>query len=142
MPAPPGLETPSLYLMLVELGNCLCFSDNTSSYWQHIDIWWMKEYGIAESWTKTRILIDCLPPDIHQGGFVPILIWKDGEILMQSKCGTELVSYNPNVKKFRKVNVYGSGTAATKYIPSFYSLKTVMMDNFQVSNVYPKTQIV
>ncbi|OIT36499.1 f-box protein [Nicotiana attenuata] len=140
VPPPPGLETPSSCLRLVELGNCVCLSDN--SYSQHVDIWLMKEYGIAESWTKDRILMDCIPPDIRQGIFIPIIIWKDGVILMQSEQGTQLVSYSPKEKKFRKVNVYGSGIAVTKYVPSFYSLKTVMGDSFQVSNVYPKAKIV
>ncbi|OIT21240.1 PREDICTED: F-box protein At3g07870-like [Nicotiana attenuata] len=140
VPAPPGLETPSFCLRIVELGNCLCLSDN--NYFQHVDVWWMREYGIAESWTKDRILMDSIPPDIPQTNFLPIIIWKDGEILMQSERATQLISYNPMEKKFRMVNVYDNGTAATRYIPSFYSLKTVMGENFHVSNVYPKTDIV
>ncbi|KAH0754055.1 hypothetical protein KY290_024325 [Solanum tuberosum] len=50
---------------------------------------------------------------------------------MQRERGTHLVSYNPKEEMLRKVvNVYGSGTEATRYIPSFYSLKTVMGDKF------------
>nr|XP_016474316.1 PREDICTED: F-box protein At3g07870-like [Nicotiana tabacum] len=142
VPPPPGLEAPSSCLRLVELGNCLCLCLSDNSYSQHVDIWWMKEYGIAESWTKDRILMDCILPDIRQGTFIPIIIWKDGEILMRSEHGTRLVSYSPKEIKFRKVNVYCSVIAVTKYVPSFYSLKTVMGDNFQVSNVYPKAKIV
>ncbi|PHT67471.1 hypothetical protein T459_26958 [Capsicum annuum] len=108
---------------------------------QSIDIWWMKEYGIAESWTKNLILKDGIQLDIRDDRFIPILIWKDGEILMQRDRGTQLVSYNPKEKKFKKVKVY-NGFGATGYIPSFYSLNTVMGDSFQVSNVYPKTEIV
>ncbi|XP_009796539.1 F-box protein At3g07870-like [Nicotiana sylvestris] len=93
VPAPPGLETPSFCLRLVELGNCLCLSDN--SYMTHVDIWWMKEYGIAESWIKDRILMDSIPRDICDARYVPIIIWKDGEILMQHERGTQLVSYSP-----------------------------------------------
>ncbi|KAM3269417.1 hypothetical protein P3S67_030299 [Capsicum chacoense] len=105
------------------------------------NIWWMKEYGIAESWTKNLILKDDIQLDIRDDRFIPILIWKDGEILMQRDRGTQLVSYNPKEKKFKKVKVH-NGFGATGYIPSFYSLKTVMGDSFQVSNVYPKTEIV
>ncbi|KAM3328272.1 hypothetical protein P3S68_032964 [Capsicum galapagoense] len=101
----------------------------------------MKEYGIAESWTKNLILKDGIQLDIRDDRFIPILIWKDGEILIQRDRGTQLVSYNPKEKKFKKVKVY-NGFGATGYIPSFYSLKTVMGDSFQVSNVYPKTEIV
>ncbi|XP_059306561.1 F-box protein At3g07870-like [Lycium ferocissimum] len=138
LPTPPGLEAPSVWMTLAELGNCLCLSVNSS--FQHMDIWWMKEDGIAESWTKDRILKEFIPLDIRHDRFIPIIIWNDAEILMQSERGTQLVSYNPKEKKFRKVNLCGSGTAATRYIPSLYSLQTVMGDNFEVSNVYRKTR--
>nr|XP_009601418.1 F-box/kelch-repeat protein At3g06240-like [Nicotiana tomentosiformis] len=119
VPVPVDLETPSFCLRL------------------------MKEYGIAESWIKDRILMDSILPGIPRSNFIPIIIWKDGEILMQSEYAAQLVSYNPKEKKFRKVNVYGNGSAATRYIPSFFSLKTIVGDSFQVSNVYPKkTEIV
>uniref|UniRef100_M1B5E1 Uncharacterized protein n=1 Tax=Solanum tuberosum TaxID=4113 RepID=M1B5E1_SOLTU len=45
--APLGLETLSSHLRLAELGNCLCLIDLIDK--QHLNIWWMKEYGIAES---------------------------------------------------------------------------------------------
>ncbi|XP_015164747.1 F-box protein At3g07870-like [Solanum tuberosum] len=45
--APRGLETSSSCLTLVELGNCLCLCDTNDC--EYVDIWWMKEYGIAES---------------------------------------------------------------------------------------------
>ncbi|KAK4376742.1 hypothetical protein RND71_003038 [Anisodus tanguticus] len=61
LPTPPGVETPSFCLTLVELGNCLCLSDN--GYSEYVDIWWMKEYGIAESWIKDRILMHYIPID-------------------------------------------------------------------------------
>ncbi|PHT33574.1 hypothetical protein CQW23_25374 [Capsicum baccatum] len=140
LPVPRDVGTDPLHWMLTELGNCLYLAD--TCYNGYVDIWWMKEYGIAQSWTKDRILTDSIPFNIHYSNLRPIIIWKDGEILMQRCCGTELASYNPEEKKFRKVNVYGSGNAATRYIPSFYSLKTVMGKTFQVSNLYPKTKIV
>ncbi|XP_060212186.1 leucine-rich repeat receptor protein kinase MSP1-like [Lycium barbarum] len=74
--APPSLKTPSFNLTLAELGNCLCLSDSGCS--QYVDIWWMKEYGIAKSWTKYRILTDSIPLDIRCDGFIPVIIWKDG----------------------------------------------------------------
>ncbi|KAH0668917.1 hypothetical protein KY289_023410 [Solanum tuberosum] len=61
---------------------------------------------------------------------------------MQSERGTQLVSYNPKEEMLKVVNVYGSATEETRYIPSFYSLNTVMGDNFQISNAYRRTQIV
>uniref|UniRef100_M1CCQ4 Class S F-box protein n=1 Tax=Solanum tuberosum TaxID=4113 RepID=M1CCQ4_SOLTU len=83
LPAPPGLVTPPWNLKLVELGNYLCLTDyyNTSS--TNIDIWWMKEYGVSESWTKEIILVDSVPRGMVHINFEPILMWKDGEILIQ-----------------------------------------------------------
>lgn len=78
-PTPPGLKTASWYLTLAELGNCLCLSDNSHS--QYVDIWRMKEYGVAESWTKYRILKDSIQLDIRNDRFIPIMTWENGEIL-------------------------------------------------------------
>ncbi|PHT64805.1 hypothetical protein T459_29230 [Capsicum annuum] len=145
VPGPPGLVFPFKYLAqaesqrstcapscvtLVELGNCLCLTDDSGSIYGHIDIWWMKEYGIAESWTKVRILT-CLGPagfglDICFQKYLPILIWKDGEILMQGKKGSQLLSYNPKDMTFTMIPISrGIRTVATRYLPSFYSLKTL-----------------
>ncbi|WMV28068.1 hypothetical protein MTR67_021453 [Solanum verrucosum] len=107
---------------------------------EYIDIWGMKEYGIAESWTKTRILKDTIQPNIRSDRFIPISTWKDGEILMQQDRGMQVVSYNPKEKKFTKVKVY-FGYAATRYIPSFYSVKTVIGESSQVSYTHPKIDI-
>ncbi|KAK4737553.1 hypothetical protein R3W88_001250 [Solanum pinnatisectum] len=136
---PCGLQTPFLGLTLRELGNCLCLSDDSNN--QYIDIWWMKEYGIDESWTKQRILKDSFQADISGDKFIPILLWKDGEILMQRDLGTQFVSYNPKENKFMKVKVYG-GTGATSYTPSFYSLNTVIGECFQVAYAFRKIELV
>lgn len=61
---------------------------------------------------------------------------------MQSRRHTELLSYNTKDKKFRKVKVYKGGYEATNYIPSFFSLKTLMGESFQISKAYPKAEIV
>lgn len=100
----------------------------------------MKEYGFSESWTKDIILVDSIPRSMVHFNFEPILMWKDGEILIQS--GTKLALYDPKMKSFRLVYFHSEVITAITYIPSFYSLKTVMGDKFQVSNVYPKTRIV
>ncbi|XP_049399964.1 F-box protein At3g07870-like [Solanum stenotomum] len=140
LPAPPGLETLSSNLRLAELGNCMCLTDNIHIWNVNIDIWWMKEYGIAEYWTKNSILVESILRGMVNYSFEPIFIWKDGEILFQSR--SKLAWYNPEMKTFRVVNVDGDVIASTKYTPSFYSLKTVMWDDFQVTNVYSKTEIV
>ncbi|TMW81738.1 hypothetical protein EJD97_008081 [Solanum chilense] len=137
--APRGLETSSYDLTLVELENCLCLCDPNHS--QYVDIWWMIEYGIAKSWTKTRILKDTIQPNIRCDRFIPISTWKDGEILMQRDRATQIVSYNPKEKKFTKVRVY-LGFEASRYIPSFYSLKTIIGKSLQVSYTHPKIDLV
>ncbi|KAG5606493.1 hypothetical protein H5410_027985 [Solanum commersonii] len=137
--APCGLTTSSYGLTLAELGNCLCLCDTYHS--EYVDIWWMKEYGIAESWTKDRIWKDTIQPYISCDRFIPISTWKDGEILMQRYRGTHVVSYNPKEKNFTKVKVY-LGFAGTSYVPSFYSLKTVIGKSLQVSYAYSKVEIV
>ncbi|KAM3203193.1 hypothetical protein P3L10_030819 [Capsicum annuum] len=65
----------------------------------------MKEYGIAKIWTREHILT-CLGPaglglDICYHKYLPILIWKDGEISMQGKKGSQLFSYNPKDEIFK-----------------------------------------
>ncbi|KAH0643420.1 hypothetical protein KY289_034394 [Solanum tuberosum] len=137
--APRGLIPPSYNLTLAELENCLCLCDSNNS--EYIDIWGMKEYGIVESWTKTCILKDTIQPNIRSDRFTPISTWKDGEILMQQDRGMQVVSYNPKEKKFTKVKMY-FGYAATRYIPSFYSVKTVIGESSQVSYTHPKIDIV
>ncbi|KAG5603709.1 hypothetical protein H5410_025201 [Solanum commersonii] len=94
----------------------------------------MKEYWVSESWTKDRILVDSIPRGMVDFNFQPILMWKDGEILIHGR--TKLASYNPKMKSFMLVNVYSEVTTAIIYIPSFYSLKTIMGDDFQLRNVY------
>ncbi|KAK4737552.1 hypothetical protein R3W88_001249 [Solanum pinnatisectum] len=121
---PRGLQTPLFGLMLGELGNCLCLSDGSHNQYIHI-----------------CILKDSSQTDICGNKFIPILLWKDGEILMQRDLGTQLVSYNPKENKFMKVKVYG-GTRATSYTPSFYSLKTVIGECFQAAYSFSKIEII
>ncbi|KAG5605963.1 hypothetical protein H5410_027455 [Solanum commersonii] len=139
LPALPGLVNPPWNLKLVELGNYLCLTDYYKTLTTNIDIWWMKEYEVSECWTKEIILVDFVPRGMVHINFEPILMWKDGEILIQS--GRKLASYNPKMKSFRVVYVYGKVITAITYTPSFYSLKTIMGDDFHLKNVYPKTQI-
>ncbi|KAM3328218.1 F-box protein like [Capsicum galapagoense] len=140
LPAPPGLENSTSSWTLAELGNCLCLIDIIA--FDPFDIWWMKEYGIAESWIKDRIHGNGIPAAIRCVTLAPFIIWKDGKMLMQTDSdGIRLVSYSRKENKYRRVKVYGNGSARSIYIPTFYSLKTVMGDNFQVSYVYPKIEI-
>ncbi|KAM3269366.1 hypothetical protein P3S67_030248 [Capsicum chacoense] len=93
LPAPPGLENSTSSWTLAELGNCLCLIDIIA--FDPFDIWWMKEYGIAESWIKDRIHGNGIPAAIRCVTLAPFIIWKDGEMLMQTDSdGIRLVSYS------------------------------------------------
>ena len=78
----------------------------------------MKEYRIGESWTKNSVLLESILRGMVNYSFEAIFIWKDGEILIQSH--SKLAWCNPEMKKFRVVDVYGDVITSTKYITSFY----------------------
>ncbi|KAK4706739.1 hypothetical protein R3W88_033703 [Solanum pinnatisectum] len=125
--APRGLKNFIFLLDASRVGELSMFCNNNHS--QDVDIWWMKEYGIDKTMTNDRILKDIIQLNIRYG-----------EILVQRDRGTQIVSYNPKAKKFTKVKLY-LGFAATSYIPSFYLIKTIIGESFQVSYVYLKIEI-
>lgn len=98
LPAPPGLETPLCALKILEVGNCLCLTYNNIRRFAKTDIQLMKEYGVAESWIKDTILVNSIPRNFRQCNLNPILIWKEGQILIQSY--RSLDSYRPESKRF------------------------------------------
>lgn len=73
-PPSPGLGNQSFCLTLAELGNCLYLIDYIHR--GRVDIWWMKEYGIAESWTKDSISVDSFPGVVLYS-CQAILIWRN-----------------------------------------------------------------
>ncbi|KAH0654039.1 hypothetical protein KY289_031717 [Solanum tuberosum] len=86
---------------------------------EYLDIWWMKEYGISESWVKQRISMNSIArPGLCNPIYKPIILWNDGEILLQNNCRIEeFNSYNPKDEFLRKVNVYRGSAVVTTYIP-------------------------
>ncbi|KAK4714730.1 hypothetical protein R3W88_020637 [Solanum pinnatisectum] len=125
-----------------KLGDILCMSDSCKR--EYLDIWWMKEYGISESWVKLRISMNSIArPGLCNPIYKPIIFWNDGEILLQNNCRIEeFNSYNPKDEFLSKVIVYRGSAVVTTYILSFYSLKTVVGDTLEISKVYPKIEIV
>uniref|UniRef100_A0A0V0GS78 Putative ovule protein n=1 Tax=Solanum chacoense TaxID=4108 RepID=A0A0V0GS78_SOLCH len=68
-----------------------------------------EEYGISESGLNSRISMSSI---------ARLVLWNDGEILLQNNCRIEeLNSYNPKDEFLRKVNVYRGSAVVTTYIP-------------------------
>lgn len=45
------------------------------------------------------------------------------------------------MKSFKVVYIYGKVITAITYTSSFYSLKSIMRDNLELTNVYPNSEI-
>ncbi|XP_059649718.1 F-box protein At3g07870-like [Cornus florida] len=125
-PIPLPLELRNTYLDEVDLGvlgNCLSIYQNSINY---LDMWSMKDYGVAESWTKLRILKTSI---LHEARLFPVTFWRDGEILISCMNGL-LVSYNHEKGNFTALKVYYPKEKvyafhAFSYRSSFFSLKDV-----------------
>ncbi|KAL3510506.1 hypothetical protein ACH5RR_029907 [Cinchona calisaya] len=100
VPQPRGVVERNGWTSLGVLRGCLCIYQSTSS---QLDIWWMKEYGVVESWTKESILDSSIPHGLHQP-YYPIVIWRDGEVFMPGDYGP-LLSYNPEERMLTKVTI-------------------------------------
>ncbi|XP_059650709.1 F-box/kelch-repeat protein At3g06240-like [Cornus florida] len=125
-PIPLSLELRNTYLDEVDLGvlgNYLSIYQNSMNY---LDIWSMKDYGVAESWTKLCILKTSI---LHEARLFPVTFWRDGEILISCMDGL-LVYYNQEKGNFTALKVYYPKEKvheyhAFSYRSSFFSLKDV-----------------
>ncbi|KAL3510504.1 hypothetical protein ACH5RR_029905 [Cinchona calisaya] len=126
IPPPPIVGERNCWTSLGVLRDCLCLFHSICPL--NIDIWWMRDYGVVSSWTKESILADYIPVGLEVRAVLPILVWKNDEILMSTDCGP-LISYCPRDEKCTEVgiehDVEGYSTAAP-YFPSFLSLKAAM----------------
>ncbi|XP_059629613.1 F-box protein At3g07870-like [Cornus florida] len=143
IPLPPDLRNINIHSLRVGvLRNCLCIYHNSSDY---LDIWSMNDYGVAESWTKIRILKNSIQPmmyppsSVWRNGetFLPATLWRDGEILFSCDWyDSHMFSYNPKERsstalylhglylKTKRLNcTRGLEFCALPYRPSFSSLK-------------------
>ncbi|KAM7498406.1 hypothetical protein LguiA_022820 [Lonicera macranthoides] len=125
----PPLNRETLYLnALVELGGCLCISDNSLE--SELVIWKMKEYGLTESWTKEIVISRNYIPDwVVYEGVCPVRIFKDGSILMLWR-DDRLFTYCPRTKAFEELDIgmsnYDTCYEAVNYVPSIVSLKNII----------------
>ncbi|PIA29302.1 hypothetical protein AQUCO_06100074v1 [Aquilegia coerulea] len=95
------LELPKCYLgkevdvhefRIMNFGGDLSVVD-FSYYYDRIEIWVMKEYGVKESWTKHTIMRTDSVTGVNYSRIYPISPWKNGEILLLND-GRKLISYN------------------------------------------------
>ncbi|PIN00864.1 hypothetical protein CDL12_02509 [Handroanthus impetiginosus] len=89
-------------------------------------IWTMKEYGVAESWSKD-ILLGSWFPRIDLQHLLPLTTFPNGDILF-SKLGCDLVSFSPKTKQctiipFRDTHLVIYASLGTTYAPRFYALE-------------------
>lgn len=123
IPPPPvdAFGHKTIWMSLGVLGECLCIFDNLS--YSHLVLWKMKHYGIVVSWTRDIILKASFAAMLPTHWLRPVTNWKDREIL--GKCGNgALVSYNPNMHGFERLEVSGfeciciSGICNSNYLCS------------------------
>ncbi|KAF9588763.1 hypothetical protein IFM89_015490 [Coptis chinensis] len=79
-----GYEIVTLRIMNLE--GCLAITD--SSYYDHIDVWIMKDYGVKESWSKVVSIRNA----VEFVTILPISLGKNGEIILLCNSSI-LVSY-------------------------------------------------
>ncbi|KAK9285130.1 hypothetical protein L1049_024315 [Liquidambar formosana] len=81
-------------LLVVEYDGALFFRESCS-------IWVMKEYGVAESWSKRCTV------SLRGGLGTAVALRKKGEILMSTDDG-ELVSYHPETQQTKDLGIHGT----------------------------------
>ncbi|XP_059658900.1 F-box protein At3g07870-like [Cornus florida] len=121
IPLPLDIRNKIDFVSLGVLGNCLCVFDNRGSH--SLDIWSMKDYGVATSWTKDCILRNTLPGGLLHESLYPVMVWKDGEMLVS--CDGAMVSYNPKERRFTQLEVRALRFTPVTYNPGFLSLKNL-----------------
>lgn len=119
-PPPPKLGSRCSFMELGVLGKILSLIECSSDY-EHIEIWSMKDYGVASSWTKDFILTTTAA-DLE---LRPLPFRQHGEIIILSLCGT-LLSYDPDGRKYGIISFSRESRDQIRiYVPSLLSLKHV-----------------
>ncbi|OMO85439.1 hypothetical protein COLO4_21618 [Corchorus olitorius] len=90
---PEWAVTPEIEFDVGVLGGCLCMSLHPQGSSTSIEVWAMKEYGIAESWTKLFV--------VNSSFFRPLLLRPicftgtgRNEVLMEGTSGGEIIIFN------------------------------------------------
>lgn len=102
----------------VALRGCLCMLASRRNS-KEIDVWMMKEYGVAESWTKFSVKRNTCPY-----GFTPVCLMNDDDIVLDVPGKEKLNIYNKKEEQWREMNVDGISAKFTRtktFIESFVS---------------------
>ncbi|OMO97478.1 hypothetical protein COLO4_14580 [Corchorus olitorius] len=110
------------------LDGCLCITRKSTDYAQVCSIWAMKEYGVAESWTKL-ISLKALRPDttyVFDSQLFPMCYIKKGRVLLlQNFC--KIILYDLEMESFRELRMPGARgcleVMMTSYVESLVSPK-------------------
>ncbi|KAM7488526.1 hypothetical protein LguiB_026010 [Lonicera macranthoides] len=86
-------------LGILEGSLCMARGDNKNVFRPDVEILTMKEYGVAESWT-TMFVLSNIPVNRYDRGLIPLLLTKDGEVLLLLKSDT-ILAYNLAKKSSR-----------------------------------------
>ncbi|XP_027098480.2 uncharacterized protein [Coffea arabica] len=126
IPSPPIIGGRGCWTSLGVLRDFLCVFHGTSNL--NFDIWWMRDYGVVNSWTKESVLASYIPVGLKAGAFLPLFVWRNDEILMSTDHGA-LVSYCPRDSKCTVLKIEhnaGGYLTAAPHFSSFLSLKAAM----------------
>ncbi|KAK6161133.1 hypothetical protein DH2020_004514 [Rehmannia glutinosa] len=100
IPPPSGVDVEKfVFNKLVVLGECLCMLDVRQN--DRTDVWIMKEYGLAESWTKFSICAD-----YEYDMLKPLCFIGDEEVVLVTE-GETLVVYNQKEGNLKDLVVHG-----------------------------------
>lgn len=132
VPPTPFMEERSCWTSLGVLRDCRCVFHTICP--PNLDIWSMKDYGVVSSWTKESFLADYVPVGLMNNAVLPILTWRNGELLICVDSGP-LISYCPTAKKcsILKVEPDADGRFIAALHPSFLSLKDCWEGRRQIS---------
>ncbi|KAG8375181.1 hypothetical protein BUALT_Bualt10G0073600 [Buddleja alternifolia] len=124
---PPGLLLNLYCMKLMSINNQLSLVDGLGS--PVVAIWKMKEYAVAESWTKDMVLDISFISELQCRSLEPVTILQNGDMLFSHLSTDYLLLYNPIKRKVTQIRVgcHGIITCA----PSFLSLKEALMGGHQ-----------
>ncbi|XP_044504084.1 F-box/kelch-repeat protein At3g06240-like [Mangifera indica] len=105
---------PSHKLLTMFAGSLVVFVFNPYQLNKSCDMWVMKEYGVAKSWTKTFSIVNEVEV------MIPLGIFDNGEIIMEKEKDGELYSFDPRAKQGKSLSLY-QPARIVKYIESLVS---------------------
>ncbi|XP_059315822.1 F-box/kelch-repeat protein At3g06240-like [Lycium ferocissimum] len=114
VPIPTILDDDHLHFSdFVTLRGCIYMLANTTDQDKN-DVWMMKEYGFAGSWTKFSVT-----QQSSISGFTPICFMSDDNIVLDASGKEKLFIYNKKEEHWREMNV--DGINARTFMESFVS---------------------